>query len=540
MVESGRIGKYEILEEIGRGGFASVYMARDTEMGRVVALKVIAGTLAREAAFCQRFLYEAEIAADLTHPNIVPVHDYGDADGVLYLAMALIGEGRTLQDLLAEKAPLSLESALSILTPLAKALDYLHGRKPSLVHRDVKPANVLLGGDADAPWVVLTDFGLVRSMEASVELSRSGTILGSPAYMAPEQVDAEQWGQVSPLTDVYALGVIAYEMLTGHVPFEGKIPEVLHAHAFKEPPSPLRFVPAMGERLARVLLRALAKPPAERYASAEAFVTALRDEWERIQAEGAEQARQARIAELLGQGRQAMHARNWATAIARYDAVLRIDAGNRAARRPLARARRAQAREDRDKPAYLGLSRWALIGALVLVGAVLLGLPVVWGATGGGPLGPLFWTETPTPTPTATWTPTATPTRTPTATHTPTATPTDTPTATPTRTPTDTPTPTATPTDTPLPTSPPPLDTDDDGVPDYSDECPNEPGPAEFNGCPDRDGDGVPDHQDACPDQAGPVENGGCPSGGGDDGGGDDGGGGGGEEPGPIPPPPQD
>ena len=181
------IAQYEITKEIGRGGFAVVYRARDTRMGREVALKVIHNVPADEAAFIQRFQQEARTAAGLRHPNIVPVYDFGDADGTLYLAMALIGQGRTLRDLLAEQAPLSLEQVLPILAPLADALDYLHQRDPPLTHRDVKPANVLLEGEGDKLEVVLTDFGLVRSMEASTELTKSGTILGTPATWPPSR-----------------------------------------------------------------------------------------------------------------------------------------------------------------------------------------------------------------------------------------------------------------------------------------------------------------------------------------------------------------
>ncbi|MBD3309508.1 protein kinase, partial [candidate division KSB3 bacterium] len=272
---SERIGKYEILNEIGRGGFAVVYKARDTSLDRVVALKVQHPYVAQNSVFVQRFEQEAHTVVNLRHPNIVPVYDFGDADGVLYLAMALIGEGHTLRDLLAEQAPLSLADALPILTPLAAALDYLHQHDPPLIHRDVEPANVLLEGEEDSPRVVLTDFGLVCSMEASTGLSEGDTILGTPAYMAPEQADPERWGEVTPLTDVYALGVIAYEILTGHMPFEGEILEVVRAHVYDDPPSPRKFAPDLEEEVSQILLRALAKPPADRYPSASAFVAEL-------------------------------------------------------------------------------------------------------------------------------------------------------------------------------------------------------------------------------------------------------------------------
>jgi len=332
-----RIGKYEILDELGRGGFAVVYRARDAQMGREVALKVISGSLAQEREFVERFQQEARVAADLRHPNVVPVYDFGEADGALYLAMALIGQGRTLRDLLTEQGPLPLEQALPILAQLADALDYLHHRDPPLVHRDVKPANLLLeprreksrippsescispsesGISPSEVWAVLTDFGLVRSLQASTHLTRSGTTLGTPVYMAPEQAEPERWGEVTPLTDVYALGVVAYEMLVGRPPFVGELATVLHAHAYAEPPSPLEAVLALGDGcpaaltadLAAVLLRALAKPAAERYPGAGEFVRALRNAAE---VRTRRQQRQAELARLLEQARKARESGDW-------------------------------------------------------------------------------------------------------------------------------------------------------------------------------------------------------------------------------------
>jgi len=318
-----RIGKYEILDELGRGGFAVVYRARDAQMGRQVALKVISGSLAQEREFVERFEQEARIAAALSHPNIVPVYEFGEAGGVLYLAMALIGQGRTLRDFLAEQGALPLEHALPILAQLAGALDYLHQHEPPLVHRDVKPANLLLEprreGSCVSPsevWAVLTDFGLVRSLQASTKLTRSGTALCTPAYMAPEQAEPERWGEVTPLTDVYALGVVAYEMLVGRPPFVGEIATVLHAHAYVKPPSPLEAMPGLGDdraaaltaELAAVLLRALAKPAAERYPGAGEFVQALRDSAE---ARARPEQQPAELARLLEQARQAREAGDW-------------------------------------------------------------------------------------------------------------------------------------------------------------------------------------------------------------------------------------
>ncbi len=341
-----RLNKYEIIEEIGRGGVAVVYRARDTKMDREVALKIISGVHPdEEASFIHRFQQEARTAANLRHPNIVPVHDFGDADGVLYLAMTLIGEGRTLRDLLAERAPLSLAHALPILTPLAAALDYLHQHDPPLIHRDVKPANVLLEGEEDNPWVVLTDFGLVRSMQASTRLTQSGTSLGTPAYMAPEQADPKRWGEVTPLTDVYALGVIAYQALTGRAPFEGELPTVIHAHAYEEPPSPQELVPALGDDLGTVLLRSLAKPPEERYPGAGAFVAALRevaDAWTEAQ------AREATLEQLETQAEELLETGEWLEALDCCAQMVRLDPDRPSALEMLTRAKQGLDRQQAE------------------------------------------------------------------------------------------------------------------------------------------------------------------------------------------------
>jgi formylglycine-generating enzyme required for sulfatase activity len=334
--------RYQILSELGRGGFATVYRAHDTRLDREVALKVIAGAFTEEASFVARFRQEARTAASLNHPNIVPVYDFGETDGALYLAMALIGQGRTLRDLLNEQGPLGLEQALPILSPLADALDYLHHHDPPLAHRDVKPANVLLEGQDDRPWVVLTDFGLVRSLHASTELTRTGSILGTPAYMAPEQAGAERWGQVTPLADVYALGVVAYEMLAGCPPFEGETPTVLVAHASEPPPSPLEYVPALGDELSTVLLRALRKPPAERYPSAGAFVDALQgvaESW----TEAAE--RETTLEQLEAQAQELLEAKEWLEALDCCTQMVRLDPDRPAALEMLTRAKQGLDRE---------------------------------------------------------------------------------------------------------------------------------------------------------------------------------------------------
>jgi hypothetical protein len=429
-----RLGKYEILEEIGRGAFAAVYKARDTELDRDVALKVLHPQLTTDPKFIQGFRREARTAARLQHPHIVTVHEVGEDAGQHYLAMALLS-GRTLDKRLAE-GPLPVEQAVSIVEQVADALDTIHGE--GLVHRD-----------------------------------------GTPHYMAPEQAKANT--QADTRSDVYALGVVVYEMLTGRVPFEADTPlAVLNAHVHDAPPDPSTLNRGLDAGIAAVILKALKKVPAKRYQSAGAFATALRGEWERLKAEQEERRRRGRLANLLLQGK-------WA------------------ARRALARARRAL------KGPAAGRRRWLLPVTLGLIGVGFISILALGWVWVQGPAGPLFWTKTPTATATTAPTPTATLTATATATPTPTATATATPTRTPTVTPTNTPTPTLTPTNTPLP------DSDGDGIPDFYDLCPNDPGLREWDGCPDRDGDGIPDHQDDCPDQPGQPTNGGCPQDSGDD-----------------------
>jgi formylglycine-generating enzyme required for sulfatase activity len=341
-----KLDKYELIDKLGRGGFATVYRAWDTKMEREVALKVITGHFTDETAFVRRFRQEARIAANLRHPNIVPVYDFGEVDGAFYIAMALIGEGHTMRDLLDEQAPLTLAEALPLLTPLAAALDYLHQPDQPLIHRDIKPSNVLLEGTDGSHWVVLTDFGLVRSLQASTELTQSGSILGTPAYLAPEQASAEKWGEITPATDIYALGVVAYEMLTGRAPFIGETPTVLHAHAYEPPPPPQELSPDLGDELSAVLLQALRKPPAERYLSAGAFVTALQDvadTWD----EAAQQ--EATLEQLEAQAKELLEAGEWLEALDCCTQMMRLDPARSATLKMFNAAKKGLDREQDEE-----------------------------------------------------------------------------------------------------------------------------------------------------------------------------------------------
>jgi len=261
------LGKYRLEQEIGRGAMAVVYRATDTALNRQVALKVLPTYFSHDPEFVRRFQREARVAAGLSHPGIVQIYDVGEApDGTLYIAMQEAGE--TLKRLLQREGPLPLERALAIAEQVAAALDYAHRR--GVIHRDVKAGNILLGPNAQA---ILTDFGIARVGQES-GITAPGFALGTPEYLAPEQAEAGK--PVDYRADLYALGVVLFEMLTGRVPFSADRPEaVLHAHIFTPPPSPSRLNPAIPEAVSQVLLKALAKDPNERYQSGAALVAAL-------------------------------------------------------------------------------------------------------------------------------------------------------------------------------------------------------------------------------------------------------------------------
>jgi len=424
MTESKRIGKYEILDEIGRGGFAVVYRARDTSLDRIVALKVLHPYWTNDPGFAARFRREARAAAGLRHPHVVTVYETGEAEGQLYIAMEYL-PGRTLQELLEAEGALPLETALPILEQVAQALDYAHGQ--GVVHRDVKPGNVIVEEEERGVQATLTDFGLVKAMEGSAALTSQGTLLGSPEYMAPEQADPERAAEVGPAADRYALGIVAYQSLTGRVPFPGNTPATLNAHEHKPVPSPRSFHPQISGAVEAALLKMLAKAPADRFAAACAFAARLRQA--RLAADEARR-REAQLAPLYDRLQAAAAQKDWAEVLALGGRIQALDPAYRdvagrmeQARRELRRGRR------RPVPAWA----WGVGGAVVLGVMVLL---VVFGSR---------WNEwlvqrpAETPTITRTHTPTLTPTMVP-STPAPTGTPTDTPT--PTETPTRVPTPT--------------------------------------------------------------------------------------------------
>jgi len=260
-------GQYKILAPIGEGGMGMVYRAHDTLLNREVAVKVLPPELARDHEFVSRFRREAETAAGLDHPHIVAIYNIGEQDGVHYLAMRLL-EGRPLNQILKHSGALPPERALHITEQVARALDYAHAR--GVIHRDVKPANIMVGADEH---VTLMDFGIAKAMSGS-RLTRTGTMIGTPEYMAPEQFTGEQ---VDLHADIYALGVVLYEMLTGRVPFTGETPvSISHAHVYQTPAPPRQHNAQIPPAVEQVVLRALGKRPEARYSNAGALADALR------------------------------------------------------------------------------------------------------------------------------------------------------------------------------------------------------------------------------------------------------------------------
>ncbi len=261
-----QIGRYQILSEIGRGGMAVVYRARDPNFNRDVAIKVLPRELLHDAGFKARFLREAQTIATLEHPAIVPVHDFGEDDGQPYLVMRYM-PGGSLADRL-KLGPLPLSETLRIVGQLAPALDQAH--RAGIVHRDLKPANILFDRDENA---YVADFGLAKIANADVNLSATA-VYGTPAYMSPEQAKGAK--DIDGRADLYALGVVAYQMLAGRVPYEADTPIALALkHVMEAPPHLREARPDLPEQADAVLCRAMAKDPRDRFATASHLHAAL-------------------------------------------------------------------------------------------------------------------------------------------------------------------------------------------------------------------------------------------------------------------------
>ena len=266
-----RVAGYLIEERVGTGGMAAVFRARDERLGRMVALKVLAGD---DEAIRKRFVGEALAAAAVDHPHIIPVYAAGEADGYQYIAMRFVA-GDDLQAVIRREGDVPPRRATAYISPVASALDAAH--EAGLVHRDVKPANILVDARPGEPeHVYLSDFGLARRMRSISGLTMPGTLLGTPDYMAPEQASGRQ--PVDGRADQYALACVAYHLLSGAVPFTGEAPIlVLWAQMSAKPPRLTEARPDLPDAVGAVLTKAMDKQPERRYESCGAFADALRE-----------------------------------------------------------------------------------------------------------------------------------------------------------------------------------------------------------------------------------------------------------------------
>ncbi len=267
MIDAGTVidGRYEVLSRIGTGGMADVYLARDQLLGRQVAVKLLHHRFAEDHEFVERFRREASSAASLSHPNVVAIFDRGEWDGTYYIAMEYL-PGRSLKTVVRELSPLDPVGAIDIVAQILHAARFAHGR--GVIHRDLKPHNVILDEEGRAK---VTDFGIARA--GASDMTLTGSIMGTAQYLSPEQA---QGHAVSAASDLYAVGIVLYELLTGAVPFDGETAVTI---ALKQvsatPPPPSALNPAVPPELDAVVGRALAKDPAERFADASEFLAAL-------------------------------------------------------------------------------------------------------------------------------------------------------------------------------------------------------------------------------------------------------------------------
>ncbi|MDH3349369.1 MAG: serine/threonine protein kinase, partial [Desulfobulbaceae bacterium] len=261
-----QLGPYQLNKQMGEGGMATVYKAYQASMDRYVALKILPSHFANDPQFSQRFLQEAKVIAKLEHPNILPVHDFGKSGNYTYLVMRLV-EGGCLSDLM-HGPPLSFSEINRVISQVGSALDYAH--RNGVIHRDIKPANILIDQLGNC---LLTDFGVAKMVESSSHLTKTGGILGTPAYISPEQGMGQK---IDHRTDIYSLGVILYQMVVGILPYNAETPmAVVIKHIHDPLPPPSQRCPTIPEAIEQVILKALTKKPIDRFDTAGTMVTAL-------------------------------------------------------------------------------------------------------------------------------------------------------------------------------------------------------------------------------------------------------------------------
>ncbi|NJN95286.1 MAG: serine/threonine protein kinase [Anaerolineales bacterium] len=261
------LGQYEIKEKIGEGGMAHVFKAFQPSLNRFVAVKILSPAVAEKAGFTERFQREAYSVARLHHPNILQVYDFGLQDNYNYIVMRYVENSKTLGHLITEGA--SLDRLINYIMQVADALNYAH--EQGIVHRDVKPSNILI----DGKWALLSDFGVVKMTETATHLTNTGFSLGTPAYMSPEQAEGIN---VDYRTDIYALGIILYRILTGTIPHDAPTPIGILVRRRTEPvPPPRQIKPNISQSFEHVTLRALATKPDDRYGNAMDFAEALKN-----------------------------------------------------------------------------------------------------------------------------------------------------------------------------------------------------------------------------------------------------------------------
>lgn len=321
-----RLGDYQLLRRLGRGGMAEVYLAEQTSLRRQVALKVLLPALAADPAYLRRFHHEAQSAASLVHANIVQIHEVGCVDGYHFIAQEYVA-GQNLKVLLLRRGPLDAIFAVNVIRQVGAALQRAGQR--GVVHRDIKPENILIAPGGD---VKVADFGLARVSNQSLELTQIGITMGTPLYMSPEQVEGRD---VDPRSDIYSFGVTCYQMLAGRPPFEGETPLSVAVQHIKKPPERLEVLrPDLPEGLCRIVHRMLAKDPKDRYQTGVDLLRELRE----LRLEGSDQEWTEALADLPTAEWMA-HADGRLEATQRLDALMKTSA--RAAVPPRAFPRRA-------------------------------------------------------------------------------------------------------------------------------------------------------------------------------------------------------